>query len=232
MKMILIGGGNIGRADTKYETGKIDEDVVKLSGKNNPNFLFVGLASSFSDSYYKIIKEIYSNLGCTTGKISNKTLKNNDVVKDKINNADIIYIGGGDTLKLMHDINENNMKEMFDTAIKHNCVMVGVSAGAISLCKYGLSDAEINNNISNNYVSVDGLDYVDKMFVPHFDTDSKKEDDLKKVIKGTNIKALCLDNGVAIKIVDDKETLITSISGKKAYTCYYDNNKFIKEEIK
>ena len=30
---MLIGGGDIGRADTKYETGTIDEEVVKMAKK-------------------------------------------------------------------------------------------------------------------------------------------------------------------------------------------------------
>ena len=52
MKLMLIGGGDIGRSNTKYETKEIDEKIVKLSNKENPNFLFIGLASNFSDSYY------------------------------------------------------------------------------------------------------------------------------------------------------------------------------------
>ena len=36
-KLVLIGGGNVGRGNTSYKT--------------NPNFLFIGLANSFSDSY-------------------------------------------------------------------------------------------------------------------------------------------------------------------------------------
>ena len=43
---MLIGGGDIGRADTKYETGTIDEEVVKMAKKEEPNFLFISLASS------------------------------------------------------------------------------------------------------------------------------------------------------------------------------------------
>ena len=69
MKLVLIGGGDIGRADTKYETKEIDEEIVKLTNKERPNFLFIGLASNFADSYYKIIKDIYKKLGCETGKM-------------------------------------------------------------------------------------------------------------------------------------------------------------------
>ena len=48
-KIVLIGGGNIGRGNTPYETKEIDEEIVKMTTKEHPNLLFVGLASSFSD---------------------------------------------------------------------------------------------------------------------------------------------------------------------------------------
>ena len=59
-KYILVGGGNVGRGNTLYETEIIDKEAVKLTGKDNPNLLFIGLASSFSDSYYDTIKKSVS----------------------------------------------------------------------------------------------------------------------------------------------------------------------------
>ena len=57
-KLMLIGGGEVGRGNTSYETEKIDQEIVKITNKEHPNFLFIGLASSFSDSYYDIMKKI------------------------------------------------------------------------------------------------------------------------------------------------------------------------------
>ena len=47
-KCVLIGGGETGRGTTTYETKEIDEEVVKMTEKENPSFLFIGLASSHS----------------------------------------------------------------------------------------------------------------------------------------------------------------------------------------
>ena len=228
---MLIGGGDIGRADTKYETGTIDEEVVKMAKKEEPNFLFISLASSFGDSYYKIIKDIYKNLGCKTGKISNKTLSHMEVVEKKIKEADIIYIGGGDTVKLVNILKETGMDKMLKESLDNNTVLAGVSAGAIAYLKYGLSDVEIMNNISNNYVKVDGLNFLDYMFVPHFSSDPKKKLDLENVLRKNNdIKAYCLDNCAALKIEDDKISVIKSKIDAKCYKASY-SDKFNLEEI-
>lgn len=230
MRLVLIGGGDIGRADTKYETKEIDEEIVKLTNKENPNFLFIGLASNFADSYYKVIKDIYKKLGCETGKISNKTLTHMEVVEKKIKEADIIYIGGGNTVKLVNILKENNMDEMLKEAGKRGCVLAGISAGAITYCKYGLSDFEIMEDISNNYVKVEGVGFTNYMFVPHFSSDEKKKEDLEKVLKENNdIKALCVDNCCAVKIIDDDISIVRSKDDAKAYEAFYDNKLEIKE---
>ena len=76
-KMVLIGGGDIGRGNTAYETKEIDEEIVKMTNIDKPNFLFIGLASSFSDSYYDTIKKIYKTLGCETVYLKKKNIINN-----------------------------------------------------------------------------------------------------------------------------------------------------------
>lgn len=230
MKLMLIGGGDIGRSNTKYETKEIDEKIVKLSNKENPNFLFIGLASNFSDSYYKVIKDIYKNLGCKTGKISNKTLTHIEVVEEKIKNADIIYIGGGDTVKLVNILKENKIDKMLKEKLDTESVLVGISAGAISYLKSGLSDTEIINNISNNYVKVDGLGFIDYMFVPHFSSDSKKKKDLEKVLKNDKDSiALCTDNCAAIEIIDGHINVVKSDIKAKAYKAVYKDKLYLEE---
>ncbi len=230
MRLVLIGGGDIGRANTKYETKEIDEEIVKLTGKEKPNFLFIGLASNFADSYYKTIKDIYKKLGCETGKISNKTLTHMEVVEKKINEADIIYIGGGNTVKLVNTLKETGMDEMIRKAGDKGCVLAGISAGAITYLKYGLSDVEIMEGVSNNYVKVDGLGFVDYMFVPHFSSDAKKKKDLEKILKeNNNIKALCVDNCCAIEFNDGGKKLIKSNSNANCYEAIYDNDLILKE---
>lgn len=230
MKLMLIGGGEIGRANTKYETKEIDEEIVKMAGKDKPNFLFIGLASNFADSYYKVIKDIYKNLGCETGKISNKTLTHMEVVEQKIKEADIIYVGGGDTSKLMSIVKETKMDVMLKEAMERNCVLSGISAGAIIWCKKGLSDYQIMNNISDNYASIDGLGFIDYMFAPHFSSEPKKEIDLKNIIRKTDTNCLCIDNCAAIEVIDNDIKIIKSDKNAKGYFINY-IDEYKKEEI-
>ena len=94
MKIMLIGGGELGREDCPYETEKIDKEIVKMSGKERPKLLFIGLASSYADSYYDVVKKVFMKLGCIPVHLKKSNLVHNpELVRKKIQEADIIYIG-------------------------------------------------------------------------------------------------------------------------------------------
>lgn len=229
-KLMLIGGGDIGRGNTSYETEIIDKEIVKMTGKENPNVLFVGLASSFSDSYFDIIKNIYKNLGCTPVYLKKKNIINNpDIVKNKIKEADIIYFGGGDTIKLMENIKEYNLLPLFKEACDNGTVMAGMSAGAIMLCKEGYSDSYKLRGESDSFDFVDGCGFVDISFCPHYEDSSERKNDLIDDLNDNNRLVYACSNNTALKVIDNSYEVIKSVSNKEAYLVTLDGQ--LKEEV-
>ena len=227
---MLIGGGEVGRGNTPYETKAIDEAIVKMSGKEHPNVLFVGLASSFSDSYYDVIKKIYKELGCTPVYLKkNNLIHNPDLVKQKFQDADIIYVGGGDTIKLLEKIEEYNLKPYFDEACKNNTVLAGISAGAILFSKEGYSDAYLLRGEKDTYEFIKGFGYANISITPHYHADINKTKQLEEALKKKSGSIYGLENGCALMIDDDQMTVISSISGAKAYKVSYLDQLFEKE---
>ena len=215
-KLMLIGGGETGRGTTTYETKEIDEEVVKMTEKENPIFLFIGLASSHSDSYYDTMKKIYKELGCTTEYLKKKNIINNpDIVKDKISRADIIYICGGDTVKLINDIKEYEIDKLLKEAYNRGCVMAGMSAGAIMLSKEGFSDSLIFRGESDKHEFIKGFKFIDLSICPHYHSNEVKDKELLESIKDKEVYGL--ENGTALKIIDDKIEYIKSIKENNIY---------------
>ena len=230
-KYMLIGGGEIGRGNTEYETARIDEEIVKMTGKEKPNFLFIGLASSFSDSYYDTMKKIYRELGCDCNYLKKKNILNNpDIVENKIKNADIIYVGGGDTVKLLDDLKNYGIDQLLAN-VSENAVIAGLSAGAIMISKSGFSDSLILRGEANDYTFIEGLNFVDFDVCPHYSSGDRKEKLMESIKNSTN-KVICLDDCCALKIENDKKTIISSCDNRNGYYCYYENGKFIEEKIK
>ncbi len=220
MHLFLIGNGNCGRNNTPNELEPFDRVIVAKTNKEKPNFLFIGLASSFSDSYYDLMKKNYKSLGCNIFYLKKSNLINNpDIVKEKIESADIIYFGGGDSKKLYDSIKEFNLEPLLRES---KAILVGISAGANVLCSKGLSDYEIDHNISNNYVFLDGLSFININLCPHGEEEKRLADiELNKDID----KVLILPTNTMLEIDDNKCTCY-SIDDKYIYL--KDKNKIIK----
>ena len=101
MKIVAIGGGEIGRPGYPVETTKIDKEIIKLSGKKKPRVLFIPTASSDSEGYVEVLnKHFGKRLKCKTDVlylIKEKLTKKQ--IKEKVFNTDIVYVGGGNTAK-------------------------------------------------------------------------------------------------------------------------------------
>lgn len=230
-KLMLIGGGDTGRGNSTYETKEIDEEIVKMTEKTNPNFLFIGLASSHSDSYYDTMKKIYKELGCETVYLKKSNIINNpDIVVNKINSADIIYICGGDTVKLVNDIKEYKIDKLLLDAYNKGTVLAGMSAGAILLSTKGFSDSLITRGESDKHEFVKGLKFIDLNFCPHYHSNPMKDKELEEYLSKHNEEIYSLENGTALKIEDDKIAIIKSIKNAKAYIVSY-KDKLIEKEI-
>lgn len=231
MKFVLIGGGEIGKSGYSYETREIDEEIVKMSGKDNPNLLFIGFASNSSDSYYDLVKKVYSNLGCKCANLKRKNAINNpNIVIDKINNADIIYIGGGDTLKLKEDIYQFGIDKLLKGAMDRGCVIAGISAGAILISKKGFSDSYILRGESDKYSFIDGLGFLDINICPHYHKYPNKDIELKNEIDKSKESVYALENCTALKVSDGNISVIRSMENAKAYLISY-NDKVIEKVI-
>lgn len=110
-KLVAIGGGENGRLRNNgtrvpYETENIDREIIKLTNKTNPNFLFLGHAQNSEEMeqrYFDTMVNIYRNIfGCNCKTIKRDELSNSDSkINELIDWADIIYEGGGDTLGMI-----------------------------------------------------------------------------------------------------------------------------------
>ncbi len=219
-KLVCIGGGDIPRYKNgvllPYETKEIDEEIVKLSNKEHPKFLFISIASSHPKEYFNGIKKVYENLGCIVSHLDiNKTYK--EIQKDVLN-SDIIYIGGGNTKHLVEQLKTTNIDKLLIKAYNNGIVCAGLSAGSYCWFKY-------------NYDLIEGMNVINAVNCVHYDKKDKiSKDKFYSVIKENNLVGYALDNCVALEFIDNSIKVLKSNYEKNAYKINYINNK--KEEVK
>jgi dipeptidase E len=98
-KIVAIGGGEMKLG----ETTEIDREIIRLTGKTYPRLLFLPTASNDAVTYYDSVKQHFGKeLGCQTDVLYliNDTPSLKEIEK-KILGADAVYVGGGNTEKMM-----------------------------------------------------------------------------------------------------------------------------------
>ena len=245
-KIVAIGGGENGRVKSDgtckpYETYEIDKEIVMLSGKKHPNFLFLGhaqLKEEYELGYFETMKRIYEiKFGCNCKILTKNELINNIGVDEKLKWADIIYEGGGDTLGMMELWRNTGFDKKLYDSWKLGKVMCGLSAGANAWFSSCSSDSlKIQRNDMNApMINVNCLDFVDLFFCPHCNEKSEYVDRLghmKESLLNLNLIGVGLSNCSALVIVDNEYKIITSNNDNiepYAIKCYWKDNEYIEQ---
>ena len=245
-KIIAIGGGENGRYLSngnyaEYETEPMDREIIRLTQKEKPNYLFLAHSQSslgVQTSYFETMKKIYGDkFGCDCKDLKIDELDNIDLVNEKIEWADIIYEGGGDTLTMIKLWQTTGFDKILSKAWNAGKVICGVSAGAICWFTSCNSDSLIiQKGDTAKLVSVDCLNWLNAHVTPHCDEQGRYES-TKEQLKENNLVGLMLSNCSAIEIIDDKYRIITSevkchdIKNAYAIKGYWIDNKYYEEKL-
>ena len=155
-KIVVIGGGEIGN----FETLPFDKRIVELTKKKHPKALFIPTASGEPDGYIQNFNKVYGKkLGCKTDVLFLlKTKPTKKELREKILSSDLIYVGGGNTLKMMKRWRFLGVDKILKEAHKRGIVLSGISAGGISWFEAGHSDSMSSYNPDNwDYIKVRGV---------------------------------------------------------------------------
>ena len=137
--IVAIGGGDLGTLATQ----PIDSEIIGMSGSSRPKALFIPTASSDSVEYWEVFDWAYrEKYGCDTDVLYLLGVApSHEAIAEKIEWADIIYVGGGNTLKMMRRWRRLGVDDLLRAAHERGAVLCGVSAGAICWFERGHSDS-------------------------------------------------------------------------------------------
>ncbi len=230
-KIVAIGGGDVGRHGTSYETGAIDREIVRLSGRERPHFLFIGIAKRNADGYFSTMRDIYGGMyGCETDILTAAEHEDPDVASAKIGWADIIYVGGGNTLRLMNKWRACGTDALLRRAYEDGKVLCGVSAGGICWCDYGNSDSR-TDRAGAKCIKVRGLGLLPVLFCPHIATQERRAADLQRMMKRTyGIPAVAIDRA-ALEVTDGMYRIIPIDGSAVALKCFWLGGEYVCEDI-
>lgn len=208
MNIIAIGGGSL----KKKETLPIDRFIVKLTNKKSPKALFIPTASRDDADYCETFDRIYGDLlGCRTDQLLlYRDPEDRARAAQKIKSADLIYVGGGNTLRMMKFWRQLGIDKLLIKAAKQGTVMAGLSAGAICWFDWGHSDSRsFAGKKKWSYIKVRSLGIVGGLYCPHLDGE-KRHSSFKAMVAREKMVGIACDNHAAIWRHDKGATCLTS----------------------
>lgn len=212
-------------------TASIDAEIVRLSEKKKPKGLFIPTASSDNPGYCENFRKIYGDkLGCKTDHLMLwKNVPSLDSIKRKIGEADIIYVGGGNTLMMMRRWRFLGVDKLLMKACRDGKVMAGTSAGAICWFQYGHSDSEFYYHPENwEWIRVKCLGILPFTACPHCLSEGRMEH-FKSMMKKNSGVGIALDDCTAIEIVDDQFRILRSKEGAQAFKVFKNSGAVVME---
>ncbi len=217
--IVAIGGySETNGKDQPFQPISINQKIVELTGKKSPLVLFIPTASGDSDKYCKEFLAMFGDkLNCKTEILK---LYSNDYDLSLISKADAIYVGGGNTLKMMTLWRRIGVDKHLMQAYQNGVVMSGVSAGSICWFKAGVSDSrQFKNPDSNQYIRVSGLGILPWLNNPHINSKlydkGHRTAGMHKVLNRTGETCLAIEDSVAV--VFENEEFIETIGGGKSF---------------
>ena len=230
MKLVLIGGGNYGTyPDQPYNLKEIDEKIKDLSSKAHPRLLFIGFTIR-SNHTFGYMKKHYMELGVQCEHLCFNEFSNQKTVNGKFKRADIIYIGGGNTISFMQKLKRFGLDLKIIESAKENKVIAGRSAGAIIISNAGSSDSR-NYKSGKKYTYARGLTLFNVFLAPHY-TDSDRPNDMKRMLKRhKNHIAVGLDSCSALVVDGEDYETISSVENADVYKIVYQNNEVNQSKL-
>jgi dipeptidase E len=217
VRIVAIGGGEIGR----LETLELDAEVVRLTGKRRPRVVFLPTATVDDPGYVAIVQQHYGQrLGCqvTPLPLYGHRAADGDV-DGTLRSADIVYVGGGNSLRMMKFWRRRGVDTALRRAAAEGTVLAGISAGAICWCTSGVSDSRsfTAKGESWEYIAVRGLGLVDIVICPHFDADARRRTAADSIARRRRRPVLGLDDCTALQIVDGGWRILSARQGSTAH---------------
>lgn len=227
-KIVGISGGDLKSTDV------LNRYAIQMTAKDKPHILFVPTASKDATGYIGNIERYYGELNCEVRTLLLcEPCDSEEIIKEKIDWSDLIYVGGGDTESMLEVWKKHNVDKCIVEACDNGKVLTGISAGTIFWFAYGHSDSDYFKNPDDwSYKFVKGLDVLHLAVCPHYNEEGRDSFDKMLENLAEDIDGLALENDTAIVV---EGNLLKIMKGNEKNNVYYfkrDGDKYTKCSLK
>ena len=226
-RIIAISSGDLSTTEA------MNRYAVNMSAGSTKHVLFIGTASGDAEGYINSIKTVFTELGCEEVRALELTRKeySEEELRREILWADIIYVGGGDTVFMRNEWKKCGLdvllREVYE---KDTAVLMGISAGAMCWFSCGCTDSELATIKPGMKFGVaeELLGIHSQFFCPHYED---RVEEFEVLLKDRCRDAVALESNVAFVEENGRTYYIKVVEEATGYEFRYENGSYEKEEI-
>lgn len=216
MKAILALSGY---GDVNTRTLSFIEHEVELSGKKDPNVIYLPTAGfdgpCEDDSGYKGFYE----KGYRVKVLRLSEYEKGDKELEKlILSADIICAGGGNLPRILDEFKRTGADELIKQAYENGCILAGSSAGAMCWFERGYDSC----GLDGSYMFVQCLGLIPGYcFSPHFNGGTWYT--FAEAVKQQKLPGIAAEDGAAVQYKDGVFSIVKEMEDRNVYLFHPDN---------
>ncbi len=227
--LICIGGGDLRAKSTLGIDAYCATLAFRHAEGKRPTALFVPTASHDSKPYFNTFRKTYTSVFDIKADLV-LTVRGGEMSEDemqaKIEQSDLIYIGGGDTGFMLAEWRRTGLGRRIVSAYRRGVPIAGLSAGAICWFDRMYTDTQMIEGLGNDYCLMDGWGLLHGAMTPHYNL----RPEFDQVVRREGMHAYALEDNVALHFGDGQIKRVVSTGGK-AYELDATQPLFCKKEI-
>ncbi len=228
-RIIAIGGGEL----RERTTLGIDEYIANLAkeraGERRANALFIPTASHDFMPYYNTFHKVYTGVFDIKTDVALSVYKEVEMerMRQKFEKADVIYVGGGDTVFMIEHWKKTGLLPLIEDAYQRGVIIAGLSAGAICWFSEIYTDSESALGEGEKYAMFQGLNWIKGVISPHY---GARMLDFDKIVCYNYSRAYGVEDNSAL-VIEDGEVVGSVTSGGTAWLLERKDEKLQKTAV-
>ena len=164
--IVAIGGGGFLMDDPSLLQERF---IVSLCARDRPRALYLGTAAGDGERAQLKFMKAFTQLGCHADTLCFFPYDMKRDYAAAVREADLVYVGGGNTPAMLAVWREFGLHEALRTAYDAGTVMAGISAGANCWFERYVTDSVPGGGVRQ------GLGWLPGTFCPHLDSESWRQ---------------------------------------------------------
>jgi dipeptidase E len=178
----------------------LEERIKGLMGEEHFKLAYIPSQSDPQRKYFNYVKEYFQSLGVSDFLYFDADQEYDETIIDELKACDGVFLSGGNTFYFLKNLQERNLIPTIQAMVEKGKLLIGLSAGSIMMSK----TIKIADYIDENIVdlqTVDALDLIDFEFMPHWDVQQPRlEELLEYSLTNQNTIYTCYDgDGIVIQ---------------------------------